>query len=435
PASDPAARPASDGARRMSLTTALDARSLPPVAIPPGALPAPGLTWGIFVISVTAILLGSFVGSAGAFLFLGLWVLLGLAYGRGCLPLLTGTPRVLWALPFLALASTLWSQSAHDTLKFSLEFVATVGCAVLAASLLKPRALLSALACCLVATALLSVVFGKQSIDPLTGSSAFVGVFESKNQLGFFTSLMLLAAVALIVDGRQRVPARLLGLLALALALPLLVLTRSGTAMVSAILASLVLIANLVVSRLSRFERARLLGAAVVIMLPIALLLVIAGDDVSSLLLGAMGKDATLTGRTLLWAHALQLIPQHPLLGYGYQAFWRQDTVQAESLWFEFHVLSRQGFHFHSTYVETAIELGYVGAAVLIATLLGIFGALIRWSWRSGSVAASFFTALMFCLLTRSFVEVDVLMQFQIGAFIMFVAATYAARAPLEDAE
>ena len=34
----------------------------------------------------------------------------------------------------------------------------------------------------------------------------------------------------------------------------------------------------------------------------------------------------------------------------------------------------------------------------------------------SGSVAASFFTALLFCLLTRSFVEVDVLMQFQIGS-------------------
>jgi exopolysaccharide production protein ExoQ len=228
---------------------------------------------------------------------------------------------------------------------------------------------------------------------------------------------------------------RLLGLVALILALPLLVLTRSGTAMVSAVLASLVLIANLVVSRLSRFERARLLGAAAVVMLPVALLLVVASDDVSTLLLGVMGKDATLTGRTLLWAHALQLIPQHSLFGYGYQAFWRQDTVQAESLWFEFHVLSRQGFHFHSTYVETAIELGYVGAAVLVVTLLGIFGALIRWSWRSCSVAASFFTALMFCLLTRSFVEVDVLMQFQIGAFIMFVAATYAARAPLEDAD
>jgi exopolysaccharide production protein ExoQ len=417
----------------MSLSTVIDASSLP--RLPrrtQDPLPPPQLTWGVFVLGVTAILLGSFVGSAGAFLFLGLWVSLGLAYGKGCLALLTDSPRVLWVFPFFALASTVWSQSSHDTLKYSLEFVSTVGCAVLAASLLKPRAMLSALACCLVATALLSVLFGKESVDPLTGSSAFVGVFESKNQLGFFTSLMLLAAVALIIDGKQPLMARLLGLLALALSLPLLVLTRSGTAMVSAVLASTVLIVNLVISRLSTFERARILCVGAIIMLPIVILLVVAGDDVGALLLGFMGKDATLTGRTLLWAHALQLIPQHPLFGYGYQAFWRQDTVQAESLWFEFHVLSRQGFHFHSTYVETAIELGYIGAAIMVATLLGTFAALIRWSWRSGSVAASFFTALMFCLLTRSFVEVDVLMQFQIGGFTLFVAATYAARAPLE---
>jgi exopolysaccharide production protein ExoQ len=418
----------------MSLATTLPARGLPAsAAAAPAALPPVALTFGIFVLGVTAILLGSFVGSAGAYLFLCLWVMLGLAYGRGCLALLTDTPRVLWAFPVLALASTLWSESVHDTLKYSLEFVATVGCAVLAASLLKPRVLLSALSCCLVATAVLSVVFGKESIDPLTGSSAFVGVFESKNQLGFFTSLMLLAALALLIDKGQGLPVRLLGLLALLLSLPLLVMTRSGTAMVSAVLAGFVMVANLVLSRLSRFERARVLCAAAFILAPIAILLLVDGDEVAALLLGFMGKDATLTGRTLLWAHALQLIPQHPLFGVGYQAFWRQDTVPAESLWFEFHVLSRQGFHFHSTYFETAIELGWIGAFLLAATLLGTFGALIRWSWRSRSVAASFFTALIFCLLTRSFVEVDVLMQFQIGAFTLFTAATYAVRAPLEE--
>jgi exopolysaccharide production protein ExoQ len=416
----------------MSASAVIDGRSLP-VASASVGLPRAGLTWGVFVVGVTAILLGSFVGSAGAYLFLALWILLALPYGRNCLGLLLETPRVIWALPLLALASTVWSQSRPDTLKFGLEFVATAGCAVLAASLLKPRALISALTCCLVITALLSVVFGKESVDPLTGSSAFVGVFESKNQLGFFTSLMLLAAVALLIDGRQPLTARLMGMVALVLALPLLVLTRSGTAVVSAVLASIVLVANLVISRLSRFERARILGAGAIILLPIVILLLVAGDEVAAMLLDLMGKDATLTGRTLLWAHALQLIPQHPF-GYGYQAFWQQDTVEAESLWFEFHVLSRQGFHFHSTYLETTIELGYAGGAVLVATLLSVFGGLIRWSWRTRSVAASFFTALMFCLLTRSFVEVDVLMQFQIGSFTLFVAAAYAARAPLEDA-
>jgi exopolysaccharide production protein ExoQ len=419
----------------MSPSSFADLRSLPPaVAATPSGLPRPEMTWGILVVSLTALLLGGFIGSVGAYAFLALWIMLSLPYGRNCLALLMDTRRVIWALPFLTVASTLWSQSQSGTARASLEYMATAGCAVLAASLLKPRAFISALTVCLVITALLSVALGKQSVDPLTGFSAFVGVFASKNQLGFFTSMMLLAAVALLIDIRQPLPARLLGVVALVLAMPLMVLTRSGTAIVSAVLASLALVVNLFMSRLSRFERARLLCAGVVIMLPVAVLLVMAGDDMRTLLLNSMGKDATLTGRTLLWAHAMQLIPQHPLFGYGYQAFWQQNSVEAESLWYEFHVDGRYGFHFHSTYIETTIELGYIGAAVLVATLLGVFGGLIRWSWRVGSVSASFFTALMFCLLTRSFVEVDVFTPFEIGAFTLFVAASYAARAPSEDA-
>jgi exopolysaccharide production protein ExoQ len=418
----------------MSSSALIDVRSLPPaMADTPSGLPRPEVTWGILVVSLTALLLGALIGSAGAYAFLALWVMLSLPYGRHCLALLTDTRRVIWVLPFLMVASTLWSQSRTDTARASLEYVATVGCALLAASLLKPRAFISALTVCLVITALLSVAIGKQSIDPLTGSSAFVGVFASKNQIAFFTSMMLLAGVALLLDTRQPLPARLLGVVALVLAMPLMVLTRSGTAIVSSVLAILVLVANLIMSRLSRLERAHLLCAAVVTMLPVAILFVVAGDDMKTLLLDSMGKDATLTGRTMLWAHAMQLIPQHPLFGYGYQAFWQRNSVEAESLWYEFHVDGRYGFHFHSTYIETTIELGYIGAAALVATLLGVFAGLIRWSWRVGSVSASFFTALMFCLLTRSFVEVDVFTPFEIGGFTLFVAASYAARAPSED--
>ena len=420
----------------MTLRAFAAASAIPaPVTAALAALQPPVvLTWWIFFASVTAILLGGFVGSAGAFLFLVMWLLLGLAYGRASLRLLLAGPRLPWLLPCFALLSTLWSQAPSDTLKFGIEYVATAGCAVLAASLLKPRTLVLALTAALLVTAVLSVLFGRQSIDPLTGSTAFVGVFESKNQLGFFVSLMLLAGIALAIDARQAGFARLMGLAAVALSLPLLVLTHSGTSVVSAALAAGVLILDLALSRLSRFGRARLLLAVCVVLLPVALLLVVAGDDVSGQLLSAMGKDATLTGRTVLWRHAAQLIPYHPLFGHGFQAFWRHDDVQAESLWHEFHVLSRQGFHFHSTYVETAIELGYAGVAILVATLLGVFVGLVRWSWRTASIPAAFFVALMFCLLTRSFVEVDVLQQFQIGGFVLFVAATYAARRPTGNA-
>lgn len=169
------------------------------------------------------------------------------------------------------------------------------------------------------------------------------------------------------------------------------------------------------------------------LLIPALFLLVLAGADANGFLLRVMGKDATLSGRTLLWRFAAQLIPDNPLLGRGYQAFWRHDDVNAESIWSFFHIASRTGFHFHNAYIEQAIELGYVGAALLLLTLAGIFVGLVRWSWMTRSVPAAFFVALMVCMLARSLTEVDFLGPFQLGAFIMAVLATYAATKPRQD--
>jgi O-antigen ligase len=46
--------------------------------------------------------------------------------------------------------------------------------------------------------------------------------------------------------------------------------------------------------------------------------------------LSIVQRDATLTGRTELWSFILAAIAEHPLLGYGYGAFWsgiNADTV------------------------------------------------------------------------------------------------------------
>ena len=40
------------------------------------------------------------------------------------------------------------------------------------------------------------------------------------------------------------------------------------------------------------------------------------------LILGFLGKDATLTGRTDLWEFVKICISQRPLLGWGFSAFW-----------------------------------------------------------------------------------------------------------------
>jgi O-antigen ligase len=40
-------------------------------------------------------------------------------------------------------------------------------------------------------------------------------------------------------------------------------------------------------------------------------------------ILAAVGKDSTLSQRTIIWTAAWQAASQHPILGYGFAAFWR----------------------------------------------------------------------------------------------------------------
>jgi len=233
-----------------------------------------------------------------------------------------------------------------------------------------------------------------------------------------------------VLDRASAPVARAMGVIGGLATLPLLYMSKSGTSIVTAALAELVLLGNLALSRLPGRVRSQVLLALAVSLLPMALLVGFAGDVATDFIVNVMGKDTTLTGRTLLWQHAFTLIPAHPLGGVGAGAFWLQDTVEAEGLWHAFHVEARAGFHFHNTYIEAAIELGYIGAAVLIGTVLSAARLCLGWSWREGSVAAALFVSIMFCLIMRSFVEIDIMAPFAVGTFLLYAALANGLRPP-----
>ncbi|QNP78944.1 Wzy-type polysaccharide biosynthesis protein UppW [Agrobacterium tumefaciens] len=52
-------------------------------------------------------------------------------------------------------------------------------------------------------------------------------------------------------------------------------------------------------------------------------------DPVFSQMLTKLGLDASFTGRRDIWTVAIDYIRQSPFLGYGYQAFWRSDTLMS----------------------------------------------------------------------------------------------------------
>lgn len=82
------------------------------------------------------------------------------------------------------------------------------------------------------------------------------------------------------------------------------------------------------------------------------------------LLLNALGKDATLTGRTQLWSAALRQAEIKPWLGWGYGAIW--DNVDPFAPLAK--ITAEGGFrarHAHSAWVETRLGLGWAGVAAL----------------------------------------------------------------------
>jgi O-antigen ligase len=86
----------------------------------------------------------------------------------------------------------------------------------------------------------------------------------------------------------------------------------------------------------------------------------------SGALIQGLGRDATLSGRTVAWPEFLRLV-NNQLVGVGYESFWLGPRLQR--VW-----VITQGLQIneaHSGYVEILLTLGWIGLAlmgVLIAT-------------------------------------------------------------------
>ena len=86
-----------------------------------------------------------------------------------------------------------------------------------------------------------------------------------------------------------------------------------------------------------------------------------------ALMLGRTGEMETLgslTGRIPLWKAAMELVKQHPFVGYGYDAF-----LTSQNLIFMEKKLGWSTPSPHSGYINTLGGLGYIGAVTLVLSL------------------------------------------------------------------
>jgi exopolysaccharide production protein ExoQ len=183
------------------------------------------------------------------------------------------------------------------------------------------------------------------------------GIFRHKNSLG---EMMLLTAVIFrSVPGRS-LGSRLIGWTGVALAVALVFLSRSITALV--VLAAV----GLAMPLLRRFRHAQLRSALMFIaicLLCTTVLLTIVDREVA---LTMTGKDVTLTGRTAVWSAVIDRIAERPLLGYGYGAFWLPTSGPGEDVRREVQWSTP---HSHNGFLDFGADLGLVGILLLIGAL------------------------------------------------------------------
>ena len=102
--------------------------------------------------------------------------------------------------------------------------------------------------------------------------------------------------------------------------------------------------------------------------------------------LNLLGKDATLTGRSVLWDYAMLAIPQNPFFGIGFLAYWDSPMTTAAGLQYEMQQDLRM---FHNVYIEITVALGFVGAALFVLTFIQqIFRAIFYFTQRGTYLSA-----------------------------------------------
>lgn len=244
----------------------------------------------------------------------------------------------------------------------------------------------------------LAMIFGKPSLGLHTAANgsnvqhvgAWRGLLAHKNDFG---RLAAYAAVLFVIAGFTRKRWRFSYFMMALLALGMVAGSRSGQAVVLFAL-PLVAIAGFVwMKTLTPQFRA----LALVLFFPFVGGFTFIAGVVATALLEALGKDATLTGRTDIWLAVWRALEGHYLFGGGYGSGWNIVTVKVQVfMGWATGTLS----HAHNGYLDLMTDIGIVGVVITVFFYLWTFAKVFKTFMMGGNAefAALGVATLVFCL-------------------------------------
>lgn len=242
-----------------------------------------------------------------------------------------------------------------------------------------------------------------------SGEASWVGISTSKNTLGQVAAISALFFISDWMQNRGERKKNIIPCLYLLMSLYLLKGSDNAVSMTSL---SVFAICVLVFWRLRMLKSeparaARFFKATAVSILGVLCLVLthaVWTFSETSLLgkaITLLGRDITLTGRTEIWNDIFVVASRNPVLGVGYGAFWIGRLVNipwTENLsW----VLSQA----HNGYVDTYLQLGWVGVCLLLLVILCAIPGILRSfaaDFEYGQIRMTFFLVILFVNITES---------------------------------
>ncbi|GAA2171726.1 hypothetical protein GCM10009846_06640 [Agrococcus versicolor] len=312
-------------------------------------------------------------------------------------PRLATTPVALAMLLALALLSTIWAVAPLATLLGAALQLAMALAALLLAQL-EPERLLTMLHRVLQGILVVSIAFelvvalaaggrvyplvpmpGVESYGPdspaafawsrglLLEGGRIQGIVGNANLLAMLALLALVLAACLAASGRLRawpvwivVPLVVLGL------------TRSATVLVALAVVAVVAVVLVAWRRLTPRAFRRSLAAAGVGLVVVGACVLVARDA----LLGLLGRDGDLTGRTDIWGLVVEQWLRSPVVGTGWVGYWPPFAEPYDDLAVLDGVVYLQA---HSVVLDVLMQLGVVGLLVWIALQATTMVGAVRW--------------------------------------------------------
>jgi O-antigen ligase len=223
----------------------------------------------------------------------------------------------------------------------------------------------------------------------------YPGYFTHKSALGECAAISLLLSLhEILYPGWRRVS----GVIVMGIAIYLAVISDSKGSLAFALLAPLLAGLTLFIGRITRASPA-------IILLPIPIFFTVLSYMISNLVSRIswhLYGNYDLSGRTLIWDFANFEIARRPFLGWGYQSFWLAGP-DAPS------IVDAPGWvkempNSHSGYLDTTVDMGYVGYVLLVIFIFATLHAIGRVVSRDPARAWLLLTIALYVIITN-FIE------------------------------